>query len=122
MRALPALDIGDAECVVGILAEHRSDVENHERQDHLFERNLIDGFAARIEMRRRIDMRAVLPDHRVEERTEAISLDGIWPAGCGISGGCEFRLTKSLPDRSRWAEGVSQIDEAFASDDLVGFG
>ena len=73
--------------MVGVLGEERRVVEYDQRQDHLFERNLVHGDAGFGKMRRRIDMGAVLPDHLVISGAKLVLGDGIGLAGFRIGRG-----------------------------------
>ena len=120
VSALPPFEVGDREGVVRILAEIRRVVEHDERQDHLLERNLIHGDALRREMRRRIDMGPVLPDHLVISGAEAILGDGVRLVRLRIGGGREFGLAKTRPDRRFRPKTVGEIDEGFGGNDAIG--
>ena len=84
VRMLPRPDVSDGQRMIRVALEERREVEDHQRQDHLFEGQLVHRDAVRIEMRRRVDMGAVLPHHRVEERTQMVLLDRVRPAGRGV--------------------------------------
>ena len=86
-------------------------VEHDQRQDHLLERDLVHGDAVLVEMRRRIDMGAILPDHVVIGGAEAILLDGVGPLVFGSNAGVNLAWPK--PDHTGvvGAEAVGEIDE-----------
>ena len=58
---LPARHIAQHRHAVRVLPDPGADVDDHQRQDHLGDRQLVQAPAARDEMDRRIDMRAPLP-------------------------------------------------------------
>ena len=106
-----ALEISDGKCVVRILREIWRIVEHDERQDHLFERDLVHRDPFLVEMRRRIDMRAVLADDLIERGAKAVVFDGVWPLRLWIGCGRHLCLAKSRPHRRLRAEAVREIDE-----------
>ena len=120
VSALPRFEVGDREGVVRILAEIRRVVEHDERQDHLLERNLIHGDAVLGEMRRRIDMGAVLPDHLIISGAEAVLGDGVGLMRLRIGGGREFGLAETRPDRRFRPKAVGKVDEGFGGDGAIG--
>ena len=101
MLLFPRHQVGDREGVVRVFGEIRRVVEHDQRQDHLLERDLVHGDAVLGKMRRRIDMRAVLPDHIVIGGAEAVVLDGVGPLGLGVVGRRERGLPEARPDRRR---------------------
>ena len=95
---LPRLQVGEREGMVRILGEIRRVVEHHQRQDHLLQRDLVHGDAGLGEMRRRIDMGPVLPDHLIEGRAEAVLVDRVGPWSAGRTRR-HLRLAEAGPDR-----------------------
>ena len=73
-----------------------------------------------VEMRRRIDMRAVLPDHLVIRGAEAVLLDCVRRLVFGSARGENFAWPK--PDHTGVSgdEAVGQVDELLRRDDLIG--
>ncbi len=65
-------------------------------------------------MRGRIDVRAVLADHRIDSGAEAVSLNSIGQVCLGIGCGAHRRLTEAAPDWCGRAEAVREINELFA--------
>ena len=113
---LPGAQIVDRERVVGVLGEIERVVEHDQRQHHLLERNAVHGDAVLGEMRRRIDMGAVLPDHLIVGRAEAVLRDGVGLAGLRIDGRRHLRLAEARPHRRVRPEAVGEVDEAFSGE------
>ena len=120
MLPLPSLEVVDRKGVIGILGEVRRVVEHDQRQDHLLERNPVHGDAVFGEVRRRIDRRAVLPDHFVVGRAEAIFRDGVRLVRLRIGGRRELGLAETGPHRRVGTEAMLEIDESFGRDRLIG--
>ncbi len=120
MRLLPGLEIGKREGVVGIAGEERRVVEHHQPQDHLLYRNRIHGETVLGEMRRWIDMGAILADHLVEGQPEAVLCNGVGLAAFWIHGRRHLGLTETGPDRRVGAEPVGEVNEGLCGDDLEG--
>jgi hypothetical protein len=106
--------------MVVVLGLIRGVVEHDQRQDHLLERDLVHGDAIFREMRRRIDMGAVLPNHVVGGRAETVVLDRVRLPGFRVEGWREIGLSESRPHRCRRAEAVSKVDELLAGNDAIG--
>ena len=70
--------------MVGVLGLIGRVVEHDQRQDHLLERDQVHGDPVLGEMRRRIDVRAVLPDHLIIGRAETVLGDGVGLLGLRI--------------------------------------
>src|SRR5262249_22587071 len=80
------------------------------------ERDLVHSDPLFVEMRRRIDVSAVLPHHFVERRAEAVFGNSIWFARFGIGCWGHFCLTKAGPHRCLRSEAMRQIDEFLRCD------
>jgi hypothetical protein len=111
MLPLPSLEIVDRKGVIGILGEVSRVVEHDQRQDHLFERNLVHSDAAFGEMRRRIDMRAVLADHLIIGSAESIFRNSVRLMCLRIGRRRELGLTEAGPHRRVGTETMREIDE-----------
>jgi len=120
LLAFPSFDVVERKGVVGILGEVRGVVEHHQRQDHVFEWNFVHRDAVLGEMRRRIDVRAVLPDHLVVGGAEAVFGDRVRLMRLRIGGRGEFRLAETGPHRRIGTETMREIDERLRSDRLIG--
>src|SRR5262249_52810652 len=94
-------------------------IEHDERQDHLLEWDLIHADSFVIEMRRRIDVSAVLPDHLIERGAETIVLDRIGFACFGIRSRRHFCLTETRPNWRVGPKAVSEIDELFGCNHTI---
>src|SRR5271156_1066945 len=99
MLPFPGLEGVDRKSGVWVLREGGRVVEHDQRQDHLLERNLVHGDAVFGKVRGRIDMRAVLPDHLVEGRAEAVFRDGVRLVRLRIGCWRELRLAETGPYR-----------------------
>src|SRR3984885_12988436 len=106
--------------MVVVLGLIRGVVEHDQRQDHLLERDLVHGDAIFREMRRRIDMGAVLPNHVVGGRAETVVFDRVRLPGFRVEGWREIGLSESRPPRCRRTEAVSEVDELLAGNDAIG--
>ena len=106
--------------MVRIRREIRRVVEHDQRQDHLLERDLVHRDPLLVEMRRRIDVGAVLPDHLVDRGAETVVLDRVGLLRFRIGGGRHLGLAEARPHRRRGVEAVREIDELFALNDAIG--
>jgi hypothetical protein len=71
-------------------------------------------------MRRRIDVRAVLPGHLVDRGAETVVLDGVGLLRFRVGGGRHPGLAEAGPDWRRGVEAVREIDELFVLNDAIG--
>ena len=106
--------------MIWIAREIRRVVEHDQRQDHLLERDFVHGDPLLVEMRRRIDVRAVLPGHLVDRGAETVVLDGVGLFRFRVGGGRNPGLAEAGPDRRRGVEAVREIDEILAGDGAIG--
>src|SRR5262249_11901880 len=119
MPTLPSSQIIEREGVVRILGKQRCRVEDHKPQDHLTKRDFVHGDAILGEMRRRVDMGAVLTDHLVVGAAESVLADRIRLPCLWIDSRRHLRLTKTRPNRRIWPETVGQVDELLAGDNPI---
>jgi hypothetical protein len=113
---LPGAQVVDGECVVRVFREIGRVVEHDQRQQHLLQRNAVHCDAVLGEMRGRIDMGPVLPDHLVVGRAEAVLGDGVGLAGLRIDGRRHLGLPEARPHRRVRPEAVGEIDEGLSSE------
>ena len=110
-RLSQAFQIGDGKSVVRVFGQIRGVVEHDKRQDHLLERDLVHRDPLLIEMCRRIDVRAVLPNHLVVGGPKAVLGDRIRLGGFRIGCRSHFCLTKARPYRRIRSEALRKVDE-----------
>ena len=67
-------------------------------------------------------MSAVLPDHRVEERTKTAFFNGVGLSRGGVGCSGEGGLPESLPNGSCGTEGLGEIDFLLRFEYAVGVG
>src|SRR5262245_18205873 len=106
--------------MVRILRKIQRVVEYDQRHDHLLQRDLVHGDAGLGKMRRWIDMGAVLADHLIVSRVEAVLGNRVRSLGRRVDGWRHLRLTEAGPDRRVRAEAVGEIDKLLARNDAIG--
>jgi hypothetical protein len=60
MFFFPAAQVGDADFIIRIAGAPRRNVDHHRLSNQLAQRKLVNGFAALVEVKRRIDVRAAM--------------------------------------------------------------
>ena len=108
---LPGEEIMKRKSVARVGGEKARKVKNHERQNHLHERNFVHRDPAVRKMRGRIDMGAILPNHFVKSGAKTVLLDRKGCFGLGVDGGTHPCLSEARPDRRVRAKGMGEIDE-----------
>ena len=111
MLFLPCVQIGDRKRVVRILLQIRCCIQHDQRQDHLLEGDQIHGDPFFVEMRRRIDVSAVLADEFVERCAKAVFLDGVRALRLWVGCWCHFGLAEAGPNGRSRVEAVREINE-----------
>ena len=106
--------------MVGIIGEVWRVVEHDQRKDHLLECNPIHGDAVLGKMRGRIDVGAVLADHFVEGRAEAILGNHVRLVGFRTQRRRHLGLAEARPYGRVYVPAMRQIDEGLAGDRAVG--